>query len=235
MRVFITILIAGLLTCLPLSSQSKYEIRAAWLTTIGALDFPMQKANSPQGVIRQKRELCRILDKLKDARFNTVLLQTRLRGDVIYPSVFEEAGASFVTLKIDGELRGCMGSAIAHRPFILDLIENSHSAAFKDPRFEPLSIDELDFLKISVSILSVPYKIVFSNESELLKNLTPFVDGLIIRDGEYQAVYLPAVWEYFGDNKKEFLKSLKLKAGMSEDYFSDTMQAFKFKTVEISQ
>lgn len=152
-----------------------------------------------------------------------------------YPSVFEEAGASFVTLKIDGELRGCMGSAIAHRPFILDLIENSHSAAFKDPRFEPLSIDELDFLKISVSILSVPYKIVFSNESELLKNLTPFVDGLIIRDGEYQAVYLPAVWEYFGDNKKEFLKSLKLKAGMSEDYFSDTMQAFKFKTVEISQ
>lgn len=89
MRVFITILIAGLLTCLPLSSQSKYEIRAAWLTTIGALDFPMQKANSPQGVIRQKRELCRILDKLKDARFNTVLLQTRLRGDVIYPSVFE--------------------------------------------------------------------------------------------------------------------------------------------------
>ena len=89
MRVFITILIAGLLTCLPLSSQSKYVIRAAWLPTIGALDFPMQKANSPQGVIRQKRELCRILDKLKDARFNTVLLQTRLRGDVIYPSVFE--------------------------------------------------------------------------------------------------------------------------------------------------
>ena len=62
MRVFITIIAAGLLTCLPLSSQSKYEIRAAWLTTIGALDFPDQKANSAQGVIRQKRELCRILD-----------------------------------------------------------------------------------------------------------------------------------------------------------------------------
>ena len=89
MRVFITIIAAGLLTCLPLSSQSKYEIRAAWLTTIGALDFPDQKANSAQGVIRQKRELCRILDKLKEAHFNTVLLQTRLRGDVIYPSIFE--------------------------------------------------------------------------------------------------------------------------------------------------
>lgn len=152
-----------------------------------------------------------------------------------YPSALEEAGACFVTLQIDGELRGCMGSAIAHRPFIVDLIENAHSAAFKDPRFEPLSLEEFKFLEVSVSVLSAPSKITFSSENDLLEKITPYADGLIIRDGEYQAVYLPVVWEYFGDNKKKFLNSLKLKAGMSEDYFSNTMQVFKFKAVEISQ
>lgn len=152
-----------------------------------------------------------------------------------YPAALDETGACFVTLKIDGELRGCMGSAIAHQPLIVDLIENAHSAAFKDPRFEPLSLDEFKFLEVSVSILSSPSRISFSSEVSLLEKITPYEDGLIIRDGDYQAVYLPVVWEYFGGNKERFLKSLKLKAGMSEDYFSDTMQVFRFKAIEISQ
>ncbi len=67
----------------------KYEIRATWLTTLGGMDWPSHKAVSPQGIERQKAELCHILDQLKQANFNTVLFQTRLRGDVIYPSAFE--------------------------------------------------------------------------------------------------------------------------------------------------
>lgn len=70
-------------------SQPKYEIRATWLTTLGGLDWPSQKATSAKGIERQKQELCEILDALKRANFNTVLLQTRLRGDVIYPSAIE--------------------------------------------------------------------------------------------------------------------------------------------------
>lgn len=81
--------LAGIFCGLSLSAQPKYEIRATWLTTLGGLDFPSTKANSTAGIERQKQELCRILDELKQAHINTVLLQTRLRGDVIYPSSIE--------------------------------------------------------------------------------------------------------------------------------------------------
>ena len=86
----ITIILAFLLSSiLTLQSQNKYEIRATWLTTLGGMDWPSYKATSPAGIQRQKNELCQILDELKNAHFNTVLLQTRLRGDMIYPSVYE--------------------------------------------------------------------------------------------------------------------------------------------------
>lgn len=70
-------------------AQPKQEIRATWITTLGGLDFPSKKATSPEGIRQQKQELCRILGRLQEAHFNTVLLQTRLRGDVIYPSAYE--------------------------------------------------------------------------------------------------------------------------------------------------
>lgn len=72
-----------------IKASSKYEIRAAWITTIGGLDWPTVKATSAYGIKRQKEELCKQLDMLKEANFNTVLFQTRLRGDVIYPSIYE--------------------------------------------------------------------------------------------------------------------------------------------------
>lgn len=89
MYLHILLLLIGLLSCFSVSAQPKYEIRATWLTTLGGLDFPSVKASSPAGIERQKQELCRILDELKQAHINTVLLQTRLRGDVIYPSRIE--------------------------------------------------------------------------------------------------------------------------------------------------
>lgn len=156
-------------------------------------------------------------------------------GDFVgkcYPAVFEEAGAAFVTLTINGELRGCVGSIIPHRNLLKDLRENAHSAAFKDPRFEPLTREEFPYIDIEVSLLSYPERIIFSTEEELINKITPYQDGIIIRDGEYQSVYLPDVWEDLPD-KREFLKSLKQKAKLEEDYFSDTFQAFKFRTVKI--
>lgn len=85
----IYIFILGLIIPTLAYSQPKYEIRATWLTTLGGLDWPSQKATSSKTIERQKQELCQILDALKRANFNTVLLQTRLRGDVIYPSSIE--------------------------------------------------------------------------------------------------------------------------------------------------
>lgn len=81
--------LVGIIFFLPLAAQPKYEIRASWVTTLGGMDWPRQKANSPEGIKRQKEELCQLLEQLKEANFNTVLFQTRLRGDVIYPSAYE--------------------------------------------------------------------------------------------------------------------------------------------------
>ncbi|MFQ8625910.1 MAG: AmmeMemoRadiSam system protein A [Candidatus Gastranaerophilaceae bacterium] len=112
-----------------------------------------------------------------------------------YPCVLEETGASFVTLELAGILRGCIGSVIAHKPLVKDLIKNAHAAAFSDPRFNPLTIDEYNKISISVSLLSKPKRIEFRDEEDLLNKLVPYEDGLIIRDGNYQAVFLPIVWE----------------------------------------
>ena len=151
-----------------------------------------------------------------------------------YPGVFDEDGACFVTLKINDNLRGCIGSIIAHRPLIQDLYKNAHSSAFSDPRFKPLTIDEFQNVKISVSLLSKPERMSFKDEDDLLSQLVPRRDGLIIREGSYQSVFLPVVWEELSD-KKEFLKHLKLKAGLPPNYFSDTFEASRFYAIEIEE
>ena len=148
-------------------------------------------------------------------------------------AVFDELGAAFVTLKKQGNLRGCIGSIIAHRPLIKDLIAHSINAAFNDPRFNPLKKEEVDELEIDVSILSEPEQIEFSDEADLLDKIVPFKDGIIIRDEDLQAVYLPSVWEELSD-KELFLQSLKIKAGMHPKHFSKTFEAYRFEVEYIS-
>jgi AmmeMemoRadiSam system protein B/AmmeMemoRadiSam system protein A len=145
------------------------------------------------------------------------------------PAVFNQQGASFVTLEKNGDLRGCIGSIIAQRSLIEDLIKNAQNSAFSDPRFQPLKKDEFKDLSIDVSLLSEPEKLNFENEQELLVQIKPFIDGLIIKDRIYQAVYLPSVWEQLPD-KVMFLNSLKMKAGLPSNYFSSTFEAYKFNT-----
>lgn len=89
MRSIFIILLVILLGFLKAEAQPKHEIRATWLTTLGGMDWPSNKATGAEGIRRQKQELCTLLDQLKEAHFNTVLFQTRLRGDLIYPSAIE--------------------------------------------------------------------------------------------------------------------------------------------------
>ena len=151
-----------------------------------------------------------------------------------HAQVFDELGACFVTLKKLGNLRGCIGSIIAHQPLINDLIQHAEDAAFKDPRFKPVTEDEVNFLSIDVSILSDPKPMTFTDEADLLRQIVPFKDGIIIKDGWHQAVYLPSVWEELPD-KELFMKSLKMKAGMSPDHFSKSFEAYRFRTEYIEQ
>lgn len=144
------------------------------------------------------------------------------------PPIFNQKGACFVTLEKSGMLRGCIGSIVAHRSLLQDLIENSYSAAFSDPRFMPVEEAELETISIAVSLLSEPEKMRFKDEIDLISQIIPDEDGIIIKDGVHQAVYLPSVWEQLPDVKM-FLQSLKLKAGLSADHFSDTFEAYRFR------
>ena len=148
-----------------------------------------------------------------------------------FPKALETKGACFVTLDIEGMLRGCIGSIIAHQPLIIDLCQNARNAAFNDPRFLPVTEKELERINLTVSLLSPPEKICFQDENDLLEKISEG-EGIIIKDAGRQAVYLPEVWEQLPE-KTEFLNSLKVKAGLSAEWFSETFEAFRFKTVLI--
>lgn len=147
------------------------------------------------------------------------------------PSVLTQYGASFVTLKLNGVLRGCIGSIFPTKPLILDIIDNAKNAAFYDSRFEPLTERELPYLEINVSILSSIERIPFKDERDLLSKIYPY--GIIISDRNNRAVYLPEVWEQL-PNREVFLNSLKEKAGLHPEYFSSRLEAYKFTTTGIS-
>ncbi len=131
---------------------------------------------------------------------------------------FMRPGASFVTLhtRSDGMLRGCIGSIIAHRPLAEDIIQNAIAAAVRDPRFAPLSCEELSTVALEVSILSAPEPLAYEQGSQLPEKIRPGVDGVILRDGPYQATFLPSVWGQIEDPVC-FLENLCLKAGLDRN------------------
>ncbi len=142
-------------------------------------------------------------------------------------------GACFVTLKLDGQLRGCIGSLEAYRPLITDVAENAYAAAFQDPRFSPLTKPELDRLELSLSILTPAESMTFNSQEDLLTQLRPGIDGLIIQEGNRRGTFLPSVWESLPE-ASGFLSHLKLKAGLPEDYWSDSVQVWRYATESFS-
>ncbi|MEO8559462.1 MAG: AmmeMemoRadiSam system protein B, partial [Rhodospirillales bacterium] len=135
--------------------------------------------------------------------------------------------ATFVTLTLHGQLRGCIGSYIAHRSLIIDVMESAYKAAFSDPRFPPLTAEELAQLDIEISILSTPRPIEFKRQDQLLAALRPDKDGLIIDDSGRRALFLPKVWEAV-PQPQEFLAHLKTKAGLPADHWSENFRAYRF-------
>ncbi len=149
-----------------------------------------------------------------------------------YPSELQQERATFVTLFIRGELRGCMGSLTAEEPLICNVARNAFSAAFRDPRFSALKEAELAELEIHVSILSPREPIQFESENELLARMRPGIDGLILYDGQRRGTLLPSVWEHVS-TRLEFLRHLKQKANLPVDYWSDTLRVERYTAVSI--
>lgn len=146
------------------------------------------------------------------------------------PENLLEKRATFVTLNEDGKLRGCIGTITPCLSLAQDVAQRAYSAAFSDPRFPKVQADEVEKLDISISVLTPLEPIHFETEEELLKQIKPNFDGLILHAGSaHRGVFLPSVWEEL-PNKRKFLKQLKLKAGLPEDYWSDEVRVSRFHT-----
>jgi AmmeMemoRadiSam system protein A len=154
----------------------------------------------------------------------------------------DQRRSSFVTLRIGEELRGCCGSLDAGRPLYCDVWQNAVAAGFGDPRFPGLRAEEWPRCHVHLSVLSLPERLDVADESELLANLRPHVDGLVlelphavqissgyVRPG--RATFLPAVWEQLPDGAS-FLRQLKRKAGWPADFWSSDIEVFKYVAEE---
>lgn len=141
--------------------------------------------------------------------------------------------ASFVTLKKQGALRGCIGTLEAYQPLIIDVARNAHSAAFRDPRFPKVSTEEFQLLEYHISVLTAPEPMSIESEQDLLAQVRPYVDGLVIEEGYRRGTFLPAVWEQLPD-PKDFLQHLKQKAGLSPSYWSDRIKVSRYRSINIS-
>ncbi len=139
----------------------------------------------------------------------------------------QEPGASFVTLTRQGELRGCIGTLEAHRPLGIDVRENAVAAAFRDPRFMPLTRSEFNDIRVEVSLLSPAEPLVVKDEAAALVALRPNVDGVVFEYGHTRSTFLPQVWEQLPD-PAEFLAHLKRKAGLPMDFWAEQVRLSRY-------
>ena len=146
-----------------------------------------------------------------------------------YPESLRPPRATFVTLEIDGRLRGCIGTLLAHQPLVADVAAHAYAAAFEDPRFPELTPEEFPRLEVHISVLSPPEPLQFETEDELLAQLRPGMDGLILQFRSHRATFLPAVWESL-PNPYVFLAQLKQKAGLPLNFWSSELQAERYTT-----
>lgn len=151
-----------------------------------------------------------------------------VRPDELPPSLAEPR-ATFTTLRLEGELRGCCGALEASRPLAADVAHSAFQAAFRDPRFGPVGRDELDAIRLEVAVLSPLEPVAVTDEADLLDQLRPGVDGLVILAGGRRATFLPKVWDSLPEPRK-FLGALKVKCGLQDDHWSEHLEFQRYRT-----
>ncbi len=147
-----------------------------------------------------------------------------------YPVELAIPRATFVTLKKNHILRGSYGSLEAIFPLAEDIAENAFAAAYQDPMLPPLRKNELNNIDIYISILSTPQLIVYQTQQELLDQIQPFKDGIILEHKDERATLLPMFWINF-PNKHQFIRQLKHKSGLSPDNFSKQLTFYRYTTL----
>lgn len=150
------------------------------------------------------------------------------------PQALTEPAATFTTLLLGANLRGCCGTLEAAHPLATDVARSAFQAAFRDSRFEPVGQDELDGIRLEVSVLSPLQPISVSDETDLLNRLRPGTDGLVIVEGARRATFLPKVWETLPDPRL-FLAQLKAKSGLPRDYWSERLEFLRYSTTTYAE
>ena len=143
-------------------------------------------------------------------------------------------GATFVTLRRDGALRGCVGSLAATARLVDDLRHNAEAAALRDPRFAALEPGELARVEIEVSLLSATEPLRFTCEADARAQLRPGEDGVVLRWGAHRATFLPQVWDKL-PRPDEFLAHLKHKAGLAPDFWDDGVRLERYRVRKWSE
>ena len=146
----------------------------------------------------------------------------------------QEKGACFITLEINGDLRGCIGSLEARRPLFEDIHANAVAAALHDPRFPPLTTDELANVNIEVSLLSPMQKLDVQSEEETIAKLRPGEDGVVFQYKNRKSTFLPQVWEQLSD-AHHFLAHLRVKAGMPPGFWHPDVLIYTYKVDKFSE
>ena len=137
-----------------------------------------------------------------------------------------------MTLTLDGELRGCIGTLEAHHPLLDDLIANAKAAAFEDPRFHPLSLAEFEKTVLELSLLTPPQKIFYQDIADLKAQVTPGEDGIILQLGRRRATFLPQVWEQL-PLFTQFFSHLCQKAGLGADCLASGPDIYRYRVEKI--
>jgi AmmeMemoRadiSam system protein A len=161
-------------------------------------------------------------------------ISVKLALDVTKPPehvALTRRGATFVTLFCRGELRGCIGSLRATRELGSDVRENAVAAAFRDPRFPPLTAAEFEATWVEISLLSAPESFRFASETELHSRIRPGIDGVTLELEARRATFLPQVWESLPE-PRDFLAALKQKAGLPADFWSSSLNVTLYQVTK---
>ncbi|MBP9490668.1 MAG: AmmeMemoRadiSam system protein A [Aliarcobacter sp.] len=141
-------------------------------------------------------------------------------------------GATFVTLTLNKQLRGCIGTLQAYRPFLDDLISNAFATAFEDPRFYELTYEEFKKVKIEISILSTPVEVIYTNIEDLKSKIKPNIHGVILQKDGRRSTFLPQVWEQL-PTFEEFFSHLCYKGSFEENCFEFHPLVFTYEVKKI--
>jgi len=176
---------------------------------------------------------------LLDKAFESIESGIRLRKPLeielaLYPKSLQQPGSSFVTLRLQGSLRGCIGSLEATVALIKDVADNAYNTAFSDTRFSPLTEREFKAIDMSISILSPLEPMSFESEEDLIQQLRPGLDGLVLEDGLLRGTFLPSLWESIHE-PREFIRELKRKAGLPRDHWSEEVKIHRYTTETVAR